>query len=101
MYKMIVNVHKSEGGRLVLAICDKELIDRKFEEKGLQLDLTSDFYKGKEIDEKILKKLLKAAYIVNLVGEKSIKIAMEEGLIRKENVMLIKKIPHAQILIEG
>ncbi len=40
---MIVNIHKTSDGRRIIAVCDSELIGKKFEEHNLQLDLTSNF----------------------------------------------------------
>ena len=40
-YRRIVKTHKSERG-VILAVCGNELIGKKFEEKGLVLDLSSD-----------------------------------------------------------
>ena len=45
---MIVKIHKMPDGRSVIAVCDSNLLGKKFEEKNLQLDLTADFYKGSE-----------------------------------------------------
>lgn len=43
---MIVKMHKTQDNRIVLAVCDNDLLDKKFEEGKMQLDLTSYFYKG-------------------------------------------------------
>ena len=99
-YKMIVKVHKTQGKRKLLAICDNDLIGKKFEEKNLQLDLTVDFYKGEEKSEKELIELIKDSYIVNIVGKKSINLAIKLGIVNKKNIIKIKNIPHAQTILE-
>jgi hypothetical protein len=43
---MILKEHKSHDGKCVIALCDDDILGKKFEENGLQLDLTSSFYKG-------------------------------------------------------
>ena len=58
---MIVKIHKTQEGRIILAVCDKEIIGKKYEENGIQLDLKSEFYKGKEIEEEKVKELFKKA----------------------------------------
>ncbi len=96
---MIVKIHKKEG-RTIVAVCDKELIGQKIEEGDKQLDLTSEFYNGEEItDTGEIGDLLRNADIINLVGEKSIKLGIEEGLIDQESIIKIKNIPHAQATI--
>jgi len=95
---MIVKKHLNDG-RLVLAVCDSGLLGKKFAEGNRQLDLTSSFYKGEEVDEKEIERLMKEAYMINLVGEKSVKLGIKSKLIDKDCVIVIAKIPHAQILM--
>jgi len=66
---MIVKEHINEG-KLILALCDKNLLGKKIEDQNIQLDLSSSFYKGEEADIEELKKLIKKAYIINAVGKK-------------------------------
>jgi len=96
---MIIKIHKTPDGRNMVAICDNDLIGKKFEEKNLQLDLTSNFYNGEEKDEQSIIKLLKGAYIINLVGNKAIEMALNLKIITKENIIKIKNIPHAQAIL--
>ena len=95
---MIVKVHRNDEN-IILAVCDKEIIGKRFVEKDMQLDLTSNFYKGKEVSDDKLCYLIKKAYIVNLVGNKSVQFGIKEGIISEDHVITIKKIPHAQAVI--
>lgn len=95
---MIVNVHKTADGKKIVAICDSNLLGKKFEENGLQLDLTVDFYKGSELSEEETRKVIKNAYIINVIGEESILFLAKERIIDKDNIIKIKKIPHAQAM---
>jgi hypothetical protein len=94
-------IHRSY--RTVVAICDSELIGKKFEEDKRQLYLREGFYKDKEIDEKELRKLIKMQILedatFNIVGKETIKIAIEEGMIKPEGVLEIAGIPFALKLI--
>ena len=96
---MIVKIHKTDDGRLILAVCDSELIGKKFEEGNKQLDLDSDFYKGEEKTEKETADLMRNSYILNIVGEKSVGLAIKEGLANKETINRISQVPYAQIII--
>ena len=80
----------------MVAICDNELIGQKFEEKNLQLDLSSDFYKGEDKSEGEIVKLIKGSYVINAVGEKSVGLCLKLGLLDEKDVINIKNIPHAQ-----
>jgi len=96
---MITNIHRARDGRKIIAVCDKELLGKKFKEKDRQLDLSSKFYKGKELDDDNLKKLLKTAYIINAAGEKTTNFLIKNKIIQKENIIYIENIPHAQCLL--
>jgi hypothetical protein len=97
---MIIKVHKTQDGRKVIAICDSNLIGKKFEEKNLQLDLTSNFYKGEEKSEEEIIESIKGSYIINLVGKNSINLGIKLDIINKNNIIKIKNIPHAQAILE-
>lgn len=92
---ILVKIHKSKF-RDVIAVCDSDLIGKRFEEKDLQLDITERFYKGEEVEDEKLISILRDADIINLVGKESINFAIKAGIISKLNVIKIAGIPHAQ-----
>ena len=94
---MIVKKHISQG-KLILAICDKELLGKVFEEGKFILDLSSEFYNGEETNEEQLEGLLKKVYIINAVGKKSVGFLKKNNII--ENTNEISNIPYAQVVIE-
>ena len=96
---MIIKEHKSPDGKTTVAVCDTELLGEVFEEGDLILDLSSEFYKGTEIEAKDAGDLLRNADAVNIVGAKSIKVALDEEIIDAENVKEINGIPYAQAAI--
>jgi hypothetical protein len=98
---MIVKIHKTHDGRTVLAICDSGLRGKKIEEGDLQLDLTSKFYNGEETDRETLLKMLPKADSLNIVGEESIKFALEHRLIAKDNIRYVNKVPFAMCLFDA
>jgi len=98
---MIAKLHKTLEGRTILSVCDSDLIGQKFEQGDLQLDLTSDFYKGKETEEKRIKELFKVVNIVHLVGKKAVELGIKEGVVEEEFILKIKGVPHAQCVAAG
>lgn len=94
---MIVNVHNAEGKKIVTVV-DSNLLGKKIIENDLQLDLTSDFYKGEEKTEEEIEKLMLRSYIVHLVGKESISWGIKNEIVEKENVLIIKNIPHTEVL---
>lgn len=99
MIKMIiVKIHQNHEGQKILALCDKDLLGKKFEEDNHQLDLTSDFYQGQEKSEAEIQEIIKDAYIINLVGEESLNLVKKLHL-NPEKIIRIQNIPHAEIVL--
>ncbi len=96
---MILKIHPKDG-RVLVSVCDKEFIGHVFEENGIKLDLTSDFYRGEEKTSEETGDIIRNADYVNLVGPKAVEIGLKEGVIDKEKVIYVQGIPHAQAVIE-
>jgi uncharacterized protein len=98
---MFVNVIKSY--RDVVAVCDKELLGKKFEEGKFQLDVKESFFKGKESSkEEVLETMIDMKLedsTFNIIGEKSVQTALEAGIVTKEGIGTIANIPFALILV--
>jgi hypothetical protein len=98
---MFVNVIKTY--RDVVAICDKNLLGKKFEEGKFQLDIKESFYKGEEASEeeaiKIIKDMSKEDSIFNIVGEEAVNAALRAEIISKEGIKKIRGIPFAFVLL--
>ena len=103
-----LNIIKSY--RDVIAICDKEILGKKFEEPSdsekdiiKQLDVKENFYKGEEVTEEkaieIMKSMVAEDATFNIVGQKSIEAAIKAKIIGKESVGKIKDIPFALVLL--
>lgn len=95
---MYLKIHETKEGKIV-AVCDEYLIGKKFEEGDSILDLAKykDFYKGKKASNDDIKNAFKTFSSANLVGEKSVKLAIYLGIVFKESVKYIKGIPYVQI----
>ncbi len=100
LIKMIVNKHVN-AGRLVLAACDNSLINKRFEDSGVVLDLTSSFYKGEKMSETEFAALIKKAHILNLVGKETVGFLISLGVGDKKSVKNVAGIPHLQIIFGG
>jgi len=98
---MFVNIIKTY--RNIVAVCDKELLGKKFEEGIFQLDVKESFYKGEEKSKEKVIELMKSFSdedaTFNIVGEKSVAAAIEAGVIDKESVGEISNIPFALVLM--
>ena len=95
----MISVKKyKHGEETLITACDENLIGKKFTEGKFQIDVTKKFYDGMRVDKKTLIRFLKTATIANLVGEETIKYAIECGIIDPENVLRVKGVPHAQMV---
>jgi len=89
--------------RDIVAICDSDLLGKKFEEGNFQLDIKEAFYGGEEVEEEeaieIISKMAAEDATFNIVGEKAIQTAIKSGLIDKKSVKKIQNIPFTLVLI--
>jgi uncharacterized protein len=88
-------VHR-ESGEMILAVSDSDILGKRFEEGELVLEASKDFYHEEQCSEHRLRELVHEATMVNAVGEKVVRILIEEKLIDKGNVLRIGGVPHAQ-----
>ncbi|MEM2933037.1 MAG: DUF424 family protein [Candidatus Pacearchaeota archaeon] len=91
-----------EGNPKIVAICDYELLNKRFEEGKLQLEVNEKFFKGEIYSlSEARKKLAKIAEdyaSFNIVGGKAVTLALELKIINSNKVIYIQKIPVALVL---
>lgn len=85
-------------GKVIVAVCDRDILGKKFKEGNLVLKLEESFYKGREVCEDEIKEALGCASIANIAGERSIACAVSCGCIDPDTVIYIDGIPHAQMV---
>lgn len=90
--------HFQQSGQVLVAACDPELLDTEYEDGALQLSVPASFYDGGRMDENGLKAHLSGCTIANLVGPKTIAVAVEMGLIEQVHVGKVAGVPHAQFM---
>jgi len=98
---MLVKIHNAY--RMVVAVCDSNLVGQRFEEGDRQIDLTGDFFKGEEkaVDEvrEILEDSVKEDATFNFVGREACALAVELELIDEEHILKIQDVPVALALL--
>jgi hypothetical protein len=98
---MKIKIHKSY--RDVVAICDKDLLGKKFEQGNLQLDVKESFFNGKDVSEEeameIIIDMAKEDATFNIIGPKSVKTALKCGIIKQEGIRTIQEIPFTLVLM--
>ena len=97
---MIVKEHVCNG-RLILAACDDNLLGKKIEDTNTILDLSSEFYNGNKIEKDKFLLLVKRAYIINAVGEKTINILIKEKIFNRSDTLVVKTVPYIHIVYDA
>jgi hypothetical protein len=88
-----------QGVQRLLAACDEELLGTKHSEGKFRLDVTPNFYDGLRCGEPELGHYLRSCTVANLVGPRTVNVAIQLGLVDPGNVLNIGGVPHAQLLV--
>ncbi len=98
MYIKIIKAYRD-----IVAVCDMELLGKKFEDKEFQLDIKESFFKGEETSEEkaieVMKDMSKEDATFNIVGNKSVAAALKAGIISEEGIKEIQGVPFAMVLM--
>jgi hypothetical protein len=93
-----VKIHPTDNGNM-LAMCDSSLIEKVLSEGDVEINLKdySEFYKGQLLSEEGALGIVKKEDVMsaNIVGQESVKVCLKKGIIEKENVKRISKVPYA------
>ena len=92
---IVYKEHKHAKGN-VLAACDSELINKTLNEKDKQVIITEKFYGKNKATKQEFIKLLNKHKNINLVGNKAVEIAIDQGKVK--NYSSIKGVKIAIII---
>jgi len=92
-----VNLRKA-GKRVLLAVCDMEVLGKQLRQGQTRFHISEQFYKGPLVSVEEAIDLIRQSPIVNIVGSRMVKRAIEEGLVHPDAVIEIDGVLHAQIL---
>ena len=86
-------------GEIVVAVCDSELVGKIFREGDLKIEVKESFYGEEDVNEEEVKRALRMATIANITGKRAVQLAIEMGIIDRENVLKIGECWHAQMVV--
>ncbi|MEM3227752.1 MAG: DUF424 family protein [Candidatus Micrarchaeaceae archaeon] len=91
-----VKIHNTQNGN-ILAMCDEEQIGKVLKDGDVVINIKdySEFYKGELINEKQWKWYGTVIYSANIIGKRSIDLAIKSNIIKKENVRHAAGVPYA------
>ena len=96
---MFIVSEKNGPHGMLLVVTDTEILGKKFQQGKIQLDLTTEFYKGIKISEHDVKEILKKARYLHLTGQKIITLAVELKIVNPRKILYVCDIPHAEVVI--
>ena len=92
-----LKVHVQGPNRLVAA-CDGDILGCLFKGDGVRLDVSKVFYSEEMVDAETFLRFMRTATMANLVGKHVVGLAVEAGYIDKDCIMVVQKVPHAQMM---
>lgn len=96
MNNRIVMKISSISNEIILAAADKELLGRNLREGILHLEVKEDFYGSSPVSRTLFLETMSICTIANLVGNYTVKTAIEAKFIDPHNVIEIENIKHCQ-----
>ena len=89
-------VHDKRG--VLVAACDAGLLGETFRQGRMKLEVSPQFYGGALCTVEKAMEAVVEADVANLVGEATIKAAVDKGLVDPEAVIYFGTVPHVQIV---
>ncbi|MFH0948973.1 MAG: DUF424 family protein [Candidatus Aenigmatarchaeota archaeon] len=83
----------------LLAISDASITGKKFEDKDMTFDISTDFYGSEKCSKEQALKLMKSSTIINACGKDIVSLMIKECMIPSGNVLEVCGIPHAQVVV--
>ena len=93
--KVYLKVYVGEKA-IVVAVCDKEVLGKKYQEGKFVLDVASKFFGGNIVDIPYALTEIRKATMANLVGPHIVDAAIEAKIIHPDAVLRVQDVPHAQ-----
>ena len=83
---------------IILAACDEDVLGKTFKGDGAKITVSERFYNGELVPEETYTKYMESVTIMNLVGERTIALAIEKGYVSEDCILDIGGVKHAQVV---
>ena len=84
-------------GNVLVNICDPELIGRTVTEGKLKMHISKEFYFGEMVDEAEALSLIRRCSVVNLVGQRSVSLAVDNNVGARQAIREIEDVPFLMV----
>lgn len=92
-----IRLHKGKDD-IILAACDEEVLGQTFRGDGMRITVSDSFYNGELVSEDTFIERMKSVTIMNLVGKRTIGLAIEKGYVMEDDVIDIGDVKHVQVV---
>ncbi|EQD79632.1 protein containing DUF424 [mine drainage metagenome] len=94
----VMRVHRVRA-ETVVAVCDADLVGRQLPvgDRGRTVTVSAQFYGDRPVGREEVEWALQRATIVNLLGERTLALALEMGLVAAGGTGRLGGVPHAEI----
>lgn len=80
-----------------MAVCDRELMNTTISGNEVEICITGSFYGTTLATPEEVRSALSGAENANLMGERSVALAVEMGLLSRSSCLMLGDVPHAQL----
>ncbi len=94
---MFLKIHRSPQNGDVVAVCDAELLNTTISDGEIEVHITESFYGNCRASENEVREALTRAENANLMGERTVTLAIDMGLVTRSGCIMINNVPHALI----
>jgi len=98
-HKMIYTKIHERGSEVLIAACDEELLGKKFSSDDFEIEVSERFYGGEVRKIEELTTIISQATMANLVGNRVVSKAIQEGLVSEAHILEIGGVKHAQYVV--
>lgn len=94
---MVLKIYRTDR-EVLIAVCDRDLLGKTFEDGKLQLDINPGFYGQDAASLAEIEAALHEATIANFAGSRAVSCAISLGYVDRGNVLEIAGVPCAQMV---
>jgi len=95
--EMYLKSHQ-HGTQTLIAVCDCDILGKKFAEGHLKIEVCPGFFGGEKVSCSEVESALADATMANFVGCKTVEHAISLGYVDKDNVLSIDGVLYAQMV---
>ncbi len=95
MDRFYFKVHKHPS-EMIIAVCDEEILGQTFRGEKSKITVTEGFYGGDLVEEEFVRINMGSFTILNIVGNRAVDLAVREGIVSEDAVIVIGDVKHVQ-----